>query len=191
MTLVNRFLSVLSWCDDQPMEDLGGWSATTIPVAVPRASRAIGSSIAFPFGRDLEREEKVRRALALFREGRSARSIAFEVLSYFKILNMFWNDRRDAAGLNPLVEGIRSILPQVTDEAATERLQELAASVPDIPGYLYQSGRCAIAHAYRRPVVDPDEATDLHRLSQDVWIVKAIAEHLIEETLGVSRSIVE
>ena len=47
--------------------------------------------------------------------------------------------------------------------------------------------RCAVAHAYSDPVVDPDDLSDLRRLSQDVWIIKAVAEFLIENDLQVSR----
>src|SRR5262245_29330079 len=57
ITLINRFLSVLSWCDDQPIENRYGWSGTPVPVAVRRESRVVGSSIAFPFNRRLEPDE--------------------------------------------------------------------------------------------------------------------------------------
>ena len=40
------------------------------------------------------------------------------------------------------------------------------------------------------PIVDPDDIADLRRLSEDMRVVKAIAEHLIEVELGVSRSII-
>ena len=88
LTLINRFLSVLAWCDDQGMENLYGWSGNPVPVSVPRRSRSVGSSIAFPFYRDIEADPKARLALALYREARTINSVPFEFLSYFKILNM-------------------------------------------------------------------------------------------------------
>jgi hypothetical protein len=54
---------------------------------------------------------------------------------------------------------------------------------------LLDSHSCAIAHAHSDPIVDPDDVTDLRRLSQDIWIVKAMAEYLIETKLKVSRLI--
>jgi hypothetical protein len=81
LTLINRFLSVLSWCDDQPMENRYGWSGNPVPVAVSKESRAGGSSIAFPFYRTLESDPKARLALALFREGRTVNSTPFAFLS--------------------------------------------------------------------------------------------------------------
>ncbi len=190
MTLINRFLSVLSWCDDQPMENLYGWSGTTTPVAVPKQVRTVGSSPVFPFYRALESDQKVRLALALFREGRTVNSVPFQFLSYFKILNIFWNDRK-TDGKNAMIEGIRATLPALRDELAQRRLKALGTSEADIPYYLYQSGRCAVAHAYADPIVDPDNVSDIRRLSQDLDIVKAIAEHLIVNELKVSRSILK
>lgn len=192
LTLINRFLSILSWCDDQPMENRYGWSGNPVPVPVPRESRVVGSSIAFPFYRDLERDEKARLALALFREARTVNSTPFEFLSYFKILNIFWKDRLETINgqrQNPIIEGIRATLPKLKDELAVNRLRALGTTEPDVPKYLYESGRCAIAHAYADPIVDPDDVSDLRRLSEDLYIVKEIAEHLIEAELKVSRSI--
>ncbi|MGO9058113.1 MAG: hypothetical protein ACLQU2_12145 [Candidatus Binataceae bacterium] len=84
LTLINRFLSVLSWCADQPMENQYGWSGNPIPVAVPKEPRNIGSSMAFPFNRALESDQKARLALALFREGRTVNLEAKKILADLK-----------------------------------------------------------------------------------------------------------
>jgi len=193
LTLINRFLSVLSWCDDQSMDGRFGWSGTVIPAVVPRESRAVGSSIAFPFQRNLEAEKKTRLALALFREGRTVNSVPFAFLSYFKIFNILWNDKtvtlKGGQRENQLVEGIRSTLPKLKDRQALRRLKALTSTQPDVPRYLYDQGRCAIAHAYADPIVDPDDVSDLRRLSEDLHIIKALAEYLIEVELKVSRTI--
>ena len=163
LTLINRFLSVLSWCDDQALENHYGWSGNPVPIAISKAPRATGSSIAFPFYRELESNPRARLALALFREAKSAHSNAYEFLGYFKILNMFWNDRYQGNGQqrkNNLIEGIRSSLTQLSDHRALERLHALKKTNPDVAMYLYQSGRCAIAHAFADPIVDPDDMAD-------------------------------
>jgi len=191
MTLINRFLSVLSWCDDQAMQNLYGWSGNPTPVAVPKQVRALGSSISFPFYRSLEPNEKARLALAIFREGKTVNSLPFEFLSYFKILNIFWKDKFESVNdlrLNPIIEGIRATLPKLKDECALLQVRKLQTTEPDVSQYLYESGRCAIAHAHSDPIVDPDDVSDLRRLSEDLRILKAIAEYLIETELGVSRS---
>lgn len=189
MTLINRFLSILSWCDDQGVENCGGGWGTRSPVDVLRESRAVGLSVAFPFYREIEKDPKARLAIALYREARTVNSIPLSFLSYFKILNVFWQDKYQK-GKNKIIEGIREILPHIKDNSARERINELEKQKKDVPEYLYRSGRCAVAHAYSVPIVDPDEVKDQRRLSQDIWIIKAIAEFLIETNLKVPRSII-
>jgi hypothetical protein len=170
------------------METLDGWSGSPIPVSVHRQTRLIGSSIVFTFYRDIEDDSKARLALALYREGRTINSIPFAFLSYFKILNIFWNDRWHNHK-NEIIEGLRDVLPMITDGEARKRINDLSKQNPDVAAYLHESGRCAVAHAYSDPVVDPDNFSALRRLSQDIWIIKAVAELLIEDKLHVSRSI--
>jgi hypothetical protein len=189
LTLINRFLSILAWCDEGAgMENLYSWSGNPVPVSIPRESRLLGSSIAFPFYRDVEADPKARLALALYREGRTINSQPYEFLSYFKIMNIFWKDKFKN-GKNEIVEGLRDVIPKLSDVEACERIEKLTKQQADIATYLYESGRCAVAHAYSEPVIDPDDVSDLHRLSQDMWIVRAVAEYLIENELHVSRSI--
>ncbi len=194
LTIINRFLSVLSWCDDQPMENKYGWSGNPVPVSVPKDSSQTGSSIAFPFYRELETEPKVRLALALYREGRTINSVPFAFLSYFKILNIFWEDKfRTVNGVraNQIVEQIRAIIPHVTESIAMDRIRNLQSAHVDVAKYLYESCRCAIAHAHAGAVADPDEIRDIRRLSADIWVIKAIAEDLIAKQFKISRSIIQ
>ena len=194
LTLINRFLSVLSWCDDQPIENKYGWSGNPTPTSVPRESLHAGSSIAFPFYRELETDPKAHLALALFREGRTINSVPFAFLSYFKILNIFWEDKfRTVGGVraNQVVEGMRAAIPHVSDSLARDRILNLQTAKVDVAKYLYESCRCAVAHAHTGTIADPDNITDIRRLSADIWIVKAIAEDLITKTLGLSRSIIQ
>jgi len=190
LTLINRFLSILSWCDDVPMQNLYGVSGSVIPAAIARdTTRSCGICRGgYPFYRDVEQDSKARLALSLYREARTINSVPFSFLSYFKILNIFWKDKYEK-GSNELIEGIRSMLPKLKDASALDRIKQLARTQSDIPKYLYESGRCAVAHAYSVPIVDPDDLTELRRLSQDRWVIKAIAEQLIEGELNVSRSI--
>lgn len=187
LTLINRFLSIISWCADQAMENLYGWSGNPKPIAVPLAFRSLGSS-PFLFYRELPQDRTVRLALALFREGATVNSVPFAFLSYFKILNIFWQDKY-VKGANAIIEGIRMSLPQLTDDLAKKRIAELLKTEPDVSNYLYQSCRCAVAHAFSSPIVDPDDVSELRRLSSDIDIVKNIAERLIENQLKVSRSL--
>ena len=192
LTLINRFLSILFWCDDVPMENLYGFSGSAEPVAIPRdTTRTCGVCIGgYLFYRDLAPDPKAKLALALYRETLTVNSVPFSFLSYFKILNIFWKDKYKKNGSNELIEGIKKMLPKLNDPEAVGRIKQLSKNQPDITKYLYESGRCAVAHAYSRPLVDPDDIDDRMRLSQDIWIIKAIAEELIESELKISRNII-
>lgn len=51
---------------------------------------------------------------------------------------------------------------------------------------MYHSGRCAVAHAYdKNQRVNPDNPIESIRLSQDLPIIKALAEYFIEYELGL------
>lgn len=188
LTLINRFLSVLSWVDDQSMENLYGWSGSRAPVSVSKEARQCGSSIAFPFYREIEKTEKGNLALALYREGTTINSVPFAFLSYFKILNIFWCDKFQK-GKNPLIEGLRTVLPKIADQEAVDRIMKLKKQIPDVAKYLYKSGRCAVAHAHISPIVDPDDVKDLRRLSEDMSVIKAVARFLMVDQLKISTTI--
>lgn len=196
MTLVSRFLSILSWCDggNKGMDIIDGIgvSGSAIPVAIPIRTRMVGSSIAFPFYRDIEKNPKACMALALYREGLVTDSVSLSFLSFFKIINIFYNDRpiraKKQKSQNELIEGLRRLLPHIKYDLARKRMHELEKTISDIPEYLYKR-RCAIAHAFTNPAIDPDNVIESRDLSQDTWIIRAVADYLIEKKLGVSRSI--
>jgi hypothetical protein len=181
-TLASRFLSVLSWCSGQPLENLDGF-VWRRPEPVRKQSRPVGESIDITSFRDIPRDPRGRKALALYREAQTVNSIPFSFLSYFKILNIFWPD-------NQIVDGLRNLLPLLNDDETQDRIKELATKTEDVAQYLYSSGRCAVAHAYAEPIVDPDDVTHTRRLSEDIWIIRAAAEYLIENKLHISREII-
>jgi hypothetical protein len=50
---------------------------------------------------------------------------------------------------------------------------------------LYEQGRCAVAHAFSDPIVDPDIPSEIGRLAEDLKIVKELAAIAIEKELGI------
>ncbi len=192
ITAINRFLSVLSWCDRTPMRimwERGGFSGSADPVPFDRTTTiTIGSCIYnYPFYRVVETDEKVLLALALYREALTVISVPYQFLGFFKILNIKWKDKYINRN-NELIDGIRGLIPHLKDDMAITRISELSSTTKDIPKYLYRSGRCAVAHAYSKPLVDPDKRDDTDRLGKDLPVIKALAELIISD-MGVSHSI--
>lgn len=64
-----------------------------------------------------------------------------------------------------------------------ERIQEIVTSSPDVAEYLDYSRRCAIAHVFYTPIINPDDQSNYVRISQDVRVVEDLARAAIEEFL--------
>lgn len=190
LTLINRFLSALGWKCDEPAINHYGWSGNPVPVPVLKYQIPFGYSPSDFFPNELYEiaDRKAKLAVALYREARSLDSVPFQFLSYFKILNIFWNDKKEN-GKNQLIEGLRDSLPELTEKDCVQRIKEIKEKEGDPAEYLYKSGRCAVAHAFSEPIVDPDDVTDLRRLSEDLWLMRNLTAYLIEKRFGIEQSI--
>jgi hypothetical protein len=127
-------------------------------------------------------EPRQRLALALYREALSVNSVAYGFLSFAKIVNVLHGSGRLQ------IEWINRTLPLLTEHRARERLAELQNTEPDVGAYLYGSGRCAIAHAFAEPIVDPEDPADAKRLYADLPVIRALAEWIIERELGIKSA---
>jgi len=190
LTIINRFLSALGWKNDEPAINHYGWSGNLVIVPVPRHRIPYGYSPSALFPNEIYEitNKKAKLAVALYREARSLDNIPFQFLSYFKIVNIFWNDKTKN-GKNDLIEGLRATLPDIKEKDCIKRIKEIQKKEGDVAYYLYKSGRCAVAHAFVNPIVDPDDVTDIRRLSEDLWLIRNLAAYLIMKNFGIEQSI--
>lgn len=127
-----------------------------------------------------------RLALALFHEGSTLIHVhtAYSFLSFYKIVNLVSGTHGQAQ-----MEWINARVRKMDHYRAKERLTELQKIGEDIGKYVYQSCRCAIAHAGdpRNPVIDPHNIDDERRLSLDLPLIITLAEIALEE-MGIKTS---
>lgn len=123
--------------------------------------------------------QEVDLALGLFREGMSVNSAPFSFLSYFKVLNIH---HRGGAGQKAW---INDNFHHIWYQPALDRLAELQRTESDVGKYLYEEGRCAVAHAYGSTLVNPDTYADRRRMERDLKLMKELATSFIEKELGV------
>lgn len=190
VTVINRFLSVLSWKDDAPAINYGGFSGSITPQPMQRSRVPLGYHPidCFPDKISEITGKKARLAVALYREAKSLdNGVPYQFLSYFKILNIFWSDKK-INGKNQLVEGLRCALYELPNNEYVNRVSELEQQHGDVARYLYESGRCAVAHAFSDPIVDPDDVADVKRLSEDLLLLNGLAVHLIKAKFGGEQS---
>ena len=186
-TLINRFLSLMTWCDDQYAIAQHGWSGNPVPVAVSKRNLAFTTAHHWVFNRKIPNSEDVQRALALYREGRNAEQnfmIGYAVLSYFKVLEIRYPEGK------LIRPWIAEKFPALESGRSDDRLGAFlkACGSEPVEEYLWKACRVAVAHVREKHPSDPDSATELRRLDTAAGIMRRLARHFIATELGVSDS---
>jgi hypothetical protein len=187
MTVINRFLSLLAWCDDQYAIMHDGWAGNPVPVAVSKRNLAFTTTYQWVFNRNIPTSDEARRALALYREGRNAEQnfmISYAVLSYFKVLEVRYPEGKD---IRPWIAQTFGLLQSNLDGDRLAALQKARGS-EDVEQYLWKACRVAVAHVREKHPSDPDIAKELHRLNNAADVMRRLARHFIKTELGVSDS---
>lgn len=180
--LLMRFLSTLSWVERADMR-VEYFTAGSVPQPAGRTQER-GLSIRSEF--DLKyfpepESERALLALGLMREARALNHTGYAFLSFYRVLEVAMprREQTDIWVRNRLVGSLK-------DRQANKALEQVRArGVQNIGLHLYQSNRCAVAHAAQEPIIDPDNPSDFRRLSEELPIIQALAELAIEELLGV------
>lgn len=177
---VNRFLSALCWAKEGGAHVLfwvgsNGKNPTNVGKSKVRfvCDRLRTDYLPKP------NDEKARRALALFREALSVNTVPYQFLGFYKVINVIFDKGpNQKAWINTTVANVK-------DFQAVERIQELKKTGTDFGDYLYKSGRCAVAHAFDHPTVDPDIPSETSQLEKDLPIIRALAKIIIETELNI------
>ena len=188
-TVINRFLSVLAWCDDQFAVLQDGWSGNPVPVSVPRRDLAFATTHHWIFDRRISPSDEIRRALALYREGRNAEAtalVSYAVLSYFKIVEIRHPD--GAKAKRWIARNFMAVCG--TDRDDPELTRFIAACGGHAPeDYIYSACRLAVAHASVRTPSDADVAEEIERLHTAASMLRRLARLMISQELGVSADV--
>ena len=188
LTLINRFLSLMTWCDDQYSIAQDGWAGNPIPVAVPKRDLAFTTAYHWMFNRSIPTSDEVRRALALYREARNAQQnfmISYAVLNYYKIIEI--HHQGWPASTKWVADNLHAILNDPNDQAGIATF--LAACGTEKPEmYIYAACRVAVAHVSPNRPSDPDDANEQRRLHNAADVMRRLARHFITTELGVSES---
>ncbi len=178
IALISRFLSALSWIERRGARivhrSAGGARITF------GGHRRGGISGGFdPEHLPQRLSSQQRLALALYREAQSTEEEFYAFLSYFKIINMLHADGQSQ------MDWIRANVHRASDQGVRTRVMELQSAGTDVGEYLYVSCRCAVAHAATDPIADPDAPGDVERIRKDLFLIRSLAEVMIEHEFGV------
>jgi hypothetical protein len=124
--------------------------------------------------------EGSRVALALMREARSLNHHGYAFLSYWRVLEIAFPESRAR------VAWMEATLPTLSGQGIREALASIVLlGAADVCRHLFESGRCAIAHATGQPIINPDDPRDAARLSCELPVVREMATRVIEERFGI------
>lgn len=188
-SLMNRMLSIMSWCDDQPASLHEGWSGNPVPVPVPRQNFAFMTMHEWHFYRTPPDDEQLKRCLAFYRDGLNAFSVSLAshaVLSFFRVLETKFGQNKWSliSWINAAFEVFQPSIPESHPDYEAERQ-------PTDLGhgeYIYKWGRIATAHAALDAPSDIDSAGEIRRLLNVARVLQRLARYFIKQEFKFSDS---
>lgn len=186
MTIVNRFLSVMSWCDDNFAIAQSGWSGNPVPVAVTKRNLAFTTALQYAFDRKVPADDDAKRALALYREARNAQQnglVSYAVLNFYKIIEM--RNHGKEAVRKWFGENFDAIRKNSANDEIVKPFLKLCGDVAP-QKYIHDSCRLAVAHAGRRSRSDPDDANEIVRLHTAASVMQLLARRFIKKEFAIS-----
>jgi hypothetical protein len=186
MTIINRFLSVMTWCDDQFAIAQDGWSGNPVPVAVPKRELAFTTAHNWIFDRKIPSSEEAKRALALYREARNAEQnfmVSYAVLNFFRVIEVRHHSRGDVK--NWFRDQYEIVKNDPNHSDSFSRFSAICGNEKPHE-YIYKACRLAIAHAGKDSKSDPDDAYELTRLHTAAEVLRILARHFIKTELQIS-----
>jgi len=189
VTLINRLLSLMAWCDDSFAILQEGWSGNPIPVPVRKRGLGFVTAYNCIFDRKIPFSTNARKALALYREGRNAEhsyAISYAILSYYKITELKFGDFEGPKVRNWIANKYQGLkLEKTLLREINEFEKERGNEEPQ--NYLGGAWRVAVAHSSMKHPSDPDDLPELRRLHVAAQILRALARHFIREELSISE----
>ncbi len=189
-TLLNRFLSLLSWCDDSYAVLEDGWSGNPIPVPVQQSDGTFSTTPHWVFSRSIPADPELLQRLAYYREGLNARQaglVTFEVLSFFKVFER--RSRTKPGEQNPTKLWIKNVFAEVSASLRPEILSRFDAdrNGKDVEKYVFDNCRVATAHASESFPSDADASPELRRLYSAAEVTFGLARHFIQTEYKLSK----
>lgn len=190
LTVINRFLSIMAWCDDQFAIAHGGWSGNSVPVAVPRRDLAFATAYNWIFDRKIPSNDKAQRALAIYREGRNAQQnymVSYAVLNFYKVIELGHRGGKNEVK-NWYRDNFETLRRQNVYHVEFEHFAKICGS--ELPHqYIWKACRIAVAHASKDSKSDPDDANELVRLHIAADVLRLFARYFIETKFQISDAI--
>lgn len=180
----NRILKLataLAW-NERAKIDIHMWMSGTRPFGVGKWQGNVVQDFIAPDELVFSNDSAAWVALALYREALSVGNPFYSFLGFFKTVSSIYKDGRERGAW------FREAMPLIQDNSAQKRIESLSTEGVDVAEYLFSEGRNAIAHAEKDVFVNPDSMIDFERISNDLPIMRGLAELAIEQQYSISSS---
>lgn len=190
-TYLNRFLSLLSWCDDRSIVLGGGSSGSPVPTPMPKWENGVSVTPQWIFSRTLPSDDDLLQRLAYYREGLNAREaglVAFSVISFLKVYEIRQASVRGKP--NKTKEWIKATFPSVEATIRPEVATRFHEDRQDeaVEQYILKNCRTAVAHAAESHPSDADSSQEIRRLHRAADVIQALARYYLNQERGLSTS---
>lgn len=193
ITLVNSFLSHLSWCSEQAYWTSSGFSGSAVKISqFEREQRMLFSGCLFGFPElfELTKDPVVATALAFYRHGKTAGrySLADSCLSYYKILEIV----KKREGKDELDAFINQKIPYITNLNKTSMtfIEEKACQKGiSLSKFLFSEVRNQAAHYFKDSSINLDDEEENELFKHAVDPMHDLARCVIKETLNTDDNI--
>lgn len=192
-TLLNRFLTLMSWCDDSHAILGTGWAGDRFPRPTPREELAFVTASQWIFNKSIPSNEDLLQRLAYYREGLNAGAVrisSYEVLSFYKVFEIRSKSKKGQP--NPTKSWIAKNFDEATKAMSPSDIGEFheyrEAIDASIEGYIMENCRVATAHTSSAYPSDADSSSELRRLNVAAKVLRALARHYIKREFGLSDS---
>ncbi|WP_120496647.1 methylamine utilization protein MauJ [Kiloniella sp. EL199] len=181
--IINQFLSMLTWCDDQHAVLEEGFSGSSRPIPIRKRDLAFATAYNWIFSKKKLDNPEVKKAIAIYREGRNAEQnflISFAVLSYYKIVEIHHKKEE--------LKWFRENYPIIKEKLDKQVLERLERDCGDekIEKYLSVLCRHAVAHAGNPRNINPDDQHQIFRLHTAAQVLRMLARHIIRTEMNLS-----
>ncbi len=177
---LNQLLSRLTWATGSHFR-FEGYTGGSFPIRTINNKAYTVGTYGFQISylpQNLNQEALL--ALALFRDGQSLYNIheGYSFLSFYKIINLVKKTGKQQKSW--VKKNINRL-----NATHQKRINEIQNDGTAIDEYLYESCRCAVAHAGIDPTINPDNPEDSIRLQKDLPIIRALSKVMIKDHYNI------
>lgn len=141
------------------------------------------------FDRKSPPADEVKKALALYREGRNAEQnylVSYAVLSYVKVIEI--RHGKKSLPQKWFKENYPKFAVQKNLGVNVKRFEETCAEKGEEPSeYIWTACRVAVSHVSEKAPSDPDEFEEIRRLHVAADVIRGLARYFIRNELSVSE----